>query len=101
MYVIKFNKDGEIWEIPDELFRSRSGYYYRLALTNLKHFFYCVTELPEDISAYDYAEAMVYHDRDYLGCIYYAETTKFKHIAWHTWWNHAPYHHDCQRFIDC
>ena len=65
MYRVVFTNFGEIWEIEEEVFKSRSNFYFHSILRNLKWFWY---HFPEHRALYHKA----YIERDgYLVSVMY------------------------------
>lgn len=66
MYRVLFPDCGEIWEIEDCVFKSRSNFYYHSILRNLKWFWY---HFPEHRT--DFHRAYIEHDGYLVSVVHY------------------------------
>ena len=64
MYVFKFRDSGEIWELDDDQFRVKSGYWFRAILKEMKWFRNYYRECCHDISV-----SLFFHDGDLIGAV--------------------------------
>ena len=74
MYRVLFPNCGEIWEIEEDVFKTRSDFYYHSILSNLKWFWY---HFPEHRA--DYHKAYIERDGYLVSVLYYRPGF----IAWH------------------